>query len=105
MLNLPGIMPFIEQSGYIPTIDHSIPPDVSYENFTYTTGNRKKSGSALTVDLPLRRTGGRMATADDRIKAIGSIILNISLYPSIFLLAMWMEYREALVLLPFRLPG
>ena len=59
MLNLPGIMPLIEQGVYIPTIDHSIPPDVSYENFTYTTGNRKKSGSALTVGLPLRRTEGK----------------------------------------------
>ena len=32
---LTRIMPLIEQGGYIPTIDHSIPPDVSYENFTY----------------------------------------------------------------------
>lgn len=25
----------IESGGYVPTIDHSIPPDVSYENFLY----------------------------------------------------------------------
>ena len=29
------ILPLIEQSGYIPTVDHTVPPDVSYDNFMY----------------------------------------------------------------------
>ena len=29
-------VPFLlETGGYIPTIDHSVPPDVSYEDFLY----------------------------------------------------------------------
>jgi len=27
--------PLIEDGGYIPTIDHSVPPDISYDNFMY----------------------------------------------------------------------
>ena len=29
------ILPLIEQGGYIPTVDHTVPPDVSYDNFMY----------------------------------------------------------------------
>ncbi|MGD8238031.1 MAG: uroporphyrinogen decarboxylase family protein [Armatimonadota bacterium] len=29
------IPPLLEDGGYIPTIDHSVPPDVSYENWLY----------------------------------------------------------------------
>ena len=29
------ILPLIEQGGYIPTVDHTVPPDVSYGNFMY----------------------------------------------------------------------
>jgi uroporphyrinogen decarboxylase len=25
----------IEQGGYIPTVDHTVPPDVSYDNFMF----------------------------------------------------------------------
>jgi len=32
----------LETGGYIPTIDHSIPPDVSYENFLYYLELKKK---------------------------------------------------------------
>ncbi|MCX7705374.1 MAG: hypothetical protein N2115_03855 [bacterium] len=37
----------VERGGYIPTIDHSIPPDISYENFMYYLELKKKilSGS------------------------------------------------------------
>jgi len=36
-------VPFlVETGGYIPTIDHSIPPDVSYENFLYYLEVKKK---------------------------------------------------------------
>ncbi|MGI6380107.1 MAG: uroporphyrinogen decarboxylase family protein [Anaerolineae bacterium] len=29
------LAPLIEEGGYIPTIDHTVPPDVSFENFMY----------------------------------------------------------------------
>ncbi len=36
-------MPYlIEQGGYIPTIDHAVPPDVSLENFMYYLSLKKK---------------------------------------------------------------
>ena len=34
---LERVRPLIEEGGYIPHTDHSIPPDVSYENFCYYT--------------------------------------------------------------------
>jgi uroporphyrinogen decarboxylase len=27
------VMPLVEQGGYIPELDHSVPPDVSWKNF------------------------------------------------------------------------
>ena len=27
------VMPLVEQGGYIPELDHSVPPDVSWQNF------------------------------------------------------------------------
>jgi uroporphyrinogen decarboxylase len=36
-------MPFLlESGGYIPTIDHTVPPDISYENFLYYLELKKK---------------------------------------------------------------
>jgi len=32
----------IDKGGYIPTIDHSIPPDVPYENFVYYWEQKKR---------------------------------------------------------------
>jgi len=29
------VMPLIEEGGYVPNIDHSLPPDISYDNFCY----------------------------------------------------------------------
>jgi uroporphyrinogen decarboxylase len=29
------VAPLIEQGGYIPWLDHSVPPDVSFDNFLY----------------------------------------------------------------------
>ena len=29
------ILPIVDEGGYIPTIDHAVPPDVSYESFLY----------------------------------------------------------------------
>lgn len=37
------ILPIIEQGGYIPTVDHSVPPDVSYENFMYYMEIKQKA--------------------------------------------------------------
>jgi len=39
---LARIMPVVEGGGYIPTIDHSIPPDVPYENFVYYWERKKE---------------------------------------------------------------
>jgi len=36
------IAPIIDQGGYIPTIDHSIPPDVSYKDFLYYLDVKRK---------------------------------------------------------------
>ena len=33
--HLAELIPFIEEGGYIPTVDHLIPPDVSWDNFRY----------------------------------------------------------------------
>lgn len=33
--HLREFIPLIEQGGFIPTVDHSVPPDVSWENFRY----------------------------------------------------------------------
>ena len=27
--------PLLESGGYIPTIDHTVPPDIPYENYMY----------------------------------------------------------------------
>ena len=32
---LESLAPLIEEGGFIPTVDHTVPPDVSLENFTY----------------------------------------------------------------------
>ena len=36
------ITPLIDDGGFIPTIDHSVPPDVSLENFTYYLKLKRK---------------------------------------------------------------
>jgi len=36
------IEPIIEKGGFIPMIDHLVPPDVSYENFIYYLNLKKK---------------------------------------------------------------
>ena len=33
--HLRELMPAIEQGGFIPTVDHTVPPDVSWDNFRY----------------------------------------------------------------------
>lgn len=33
--HLKALAPLIEEGGYIPTVDHTVPPDVSWENFRY----------------------------------------------------------------------
>ena len=29
------LAPLVEQGGFIPTVDHTVPPDVSWENFCH----------------------------------------------------------------------
>jgi len=38
-----AILPIIDQGGYIPTIDHAVPPDVSLDNFTYYLNAKRKA--------------------------------------------------------------
>ena len=33
--HLRALLPIVEEGGYIPTVDHTVPPDVSLENFLY----------------------------------------------------------------------
>ena len=33
--HLRTLIPLIEEGGFIPTVDHTVPPDISLENFTY----------------------------------------------------------------------
>jgi len=43
-------VPFLlEKGGYIPTIDHSVPPDVSYENFLYYLPEKCVKTGSLTI--------------------------------------------------------
>ena len=44
-------LPLVRGGGYIPTIDHSIPPDVSYENFSYYWKRKKELLGAITDGL------------------------------------------------------
>ena len=39
--HLRQLIPLIEQGGYIPTVDHLIPPDVSWDNFRYYMDYKK----------------------------------------------------------------
>jgi uroporphyrinogen decarboxylase len=38
---LERILPLIENGGYIPTVDHRVPPDVSFENYCYYLEKKK----------------------------------------------------------------
>ncbi len=35
-------MPLVETGGYIPHIDHSVPPDISLDNFRYYLERKKR---------------------------------------------------------------
>ena len=37
------VLPLIEEGGFIPTIDHSIPPDVSYDSFCYYLERKRRA--------------------------------------------------------------
>jgi len=39
---LERIQPLIEQGGYIPTVDHRVPADVSFENYLYYLERKKE---------------------------------------------------------------
>ena len=52
--HLSTLAPLIEEGGYIPTVDHTVPPDVSWPNFLHymETKGRLLRGESLT---PSRR--------------------------------------------------
>jgi uroporphyrinogen decarboxylase len=33
--HLAALAPLIEEGGFIPTVDHTVPPDISWDNFRY----------------------------------------------------------------------
>jgi uroporphyrinogen-III decarboxylase len=39
--HLETLLPLIEEGGFIPTVDHTVPPDVSLENFIYYMERKK----------------------------------------------------------------
>ena len=39
---LERLTPLVEDGGYIPTVDHRVPPDVSFENYCYYLEKKKK---------------------------------------------------------------
>jgi uroporphyrinogen decarboxylase len=40
--HLQRLIPLVEEGGFIPTIDHTVPPDVSWENFQYYMAQKDK---------------------------------------------------------------
>ena len=40
--HLRTMIPLIEEGGFIPTVDHLVPPDISLENFTYYMNQKRK---------------------------------------------------------------
>lgn len=40
--HLSEFIPLIEEGGFIPTVDHTVPPDVAWENFRYYMERKKK---------------------------------------------------------------
>jgi uroporphyrinogen decarboxylase len=39
--HLRELIPLVEEGGYIPTVDHTVPPDISWDNFrTYMDAKR-----------------------------------------------------------------
>ena len=40
--HLASLAPLVEEGGFIPTVDHTVPPDVSLENFRHYMGQKRK---------------------------------------------------------------
>lgn len=40
--HLEHLRPLVEEGGYIPTVDHTVPPDVSWDNFRYYMDRKRK---------------------------------------------------------------
>jgi uroporphyrinogen decarboxylase len=36
------MIPLIEEGGFIPTVDHTVPPDISLDNFRYYMKQKQK---------------------------------------------------------------
>lgn len=39
---LKELVPLVEGGGFIPTVDHTFPPDISWDNFCYYMEQKKK---------------------------------------------------------------
>jgi uroporphyrinogen decarboxylase len=40
--HLRTMLPLIEEGGFIPSVDHTVPPDVSWANFRYYMASKEK---------------------------------------------------------------
>ena len=40
--HLQALAPLIEEGGFIPTVDHSVPPDISWPNFQHYLETKQK---------------------------------------------------------------
>ncbi|MGB9619564.1 MAG: hypothetical protein ACPL7K_04040, partial [Armatimonadota bacterium] len=40
--HLRELTPLIEEGGFIPTVDHTVPPDISWDNFRYYVDIKRK---------------------------------------------------------------
>lgn len=56
------VLPLLEEGGYIPMIDHAIPPDISFQNFLdYLAFKRKAiAGELLIRRSSMQRAGGEI---------------------------------------------
>ena len=48
---LDRIAPLIEEGGYIPMVDHRVPPDVSLKNYIYYLRTKRKT-IGRNIDFP-----------------------------------------------------
>jgi uroporphyrinogen decarboxylase len=40
--HLRSLIPIVEDGGYIPTVDHAVPPDISWDDFQYYMETKEK---------------------------------------------------------------
>jgi len=62
--HLEALAPLIEEGGFIPTIDHTVPPDISWDNFRHYMDTKQKllRGEVQAQATTLRTSSGRRLT-------------------------------------------